>query len=148
MQNMQKPFFVWTESTTPKQHKSLKDHGCYNFLTGTGGFIQSVVYGYGGIRFKKGLLEMQPQLPPNATHFKLRGINYASVGQLSLALNETVVEICLSSKQGGTDTGFIVGVSTEDKWWQLVNVGSCLYFSAKNDTADSISPTKFIIKKK
>ena len=58
MQNMQKPFFVWTESTTPNQHKSLKDQGCYNFLTGTGGFIQSLVYGYGGIRFKKGFLEM------------------------------------------------------------------------------------------
>ena len=51
MLNVQEPFNVWTETPNPTDHPS--DMGCYNFLTGAGGFVQSVVHGYGGVRWRK-----------------------------------------------------------------------------------------------
>jgi trehalose/maltose hydrolase-like predicted phosphorylase len=66
--NAQPPFFVWTE--TPSG-------GCVNFITGAGGFLQSVLNGYGGIRLMGDtLLISPPPLPVNTTTLTLRGINY------------------------------------------------------------------------
>lgn len=58
--NMQKPFNVWTESKSPNQHFSFTDEGCYNFLTGAGGFIQSIIYGFGGLRIRADGLHLKP----------------------------------------------------------------------------------------
>ena len=46
---VQPQFNLWTETPDPTVHPS--DMGCYNFLTGAGGFIQSLIHGYGGFRF-------------------------------------------------------------------------------------------------
>ena len=46
------PFNVWTESNSEDQHSTLTDMGCYNFITGAAGFIQSIAYGFGGLRFR------------------------------------------------------------------------------------------------
>ena len=40
-------------------------------------FLQSLVMGYGGLRFNDGGVSMDPLLPPNVTAMKLRGLNYA-----------------------------------------------------------------------
>ena len=40
-------------------------------------FLQSLVFGYGGLRFNDGGLSMDPLLPPNVTAMKLRGLNHA-----------------------------------------------------------------------
>jgi len=59
-ENIQKPFNVWTESKSPNQHFSFTDEGCYNFLTGDGGFIQSIIYGFGGLRIRADGLHLKP----------------------------------------------------------------------------------------
>lgn len=81
--NIQRPFNVWTESSSPNQHSSAKDMGCYNFMTGGGGFIQSIVHGYGGVRYLKNAMRLMPILPPSdrdpttpVSQFKLRGLTY------------------------------------------------------------------------
>jgi len=56
--NAQQPFLVWTE--TPKG-------GAVNFITGAGGFLQGILFGYGGIRIQDNLLAFNPQLPPSVT---------------------------------------------------------------------------------
>jgi len=60
--NAQAPFGVWTEfpSSAPNYP------GCINFITGAGGFLQSLVYGTSGMRIKKDWLEFDPP-PPRAT---------------------------------------------------------------------------------
>lgn len=50
-------------------------NGAVNFITGAGGFLQAVVYGYGGFRIKKNGLYFHSTLPPNATKITL-GIHY------------------------------------------------------------------------
>ncbi|GMH60130.1 hypothetical protein TrRE_jg12293, partial [Triparma retinervis] len=56
----QPQFGIWTETEDPAVHKS--DMGCYNFMTGAGGFIQSIVHGYGGIRIARGRVEVTMKL--------------------------------------------------------------------------------------
>lgn len=55
--NVQPPFDVWTE--TP-------GGGTVNFITGAGGFLQSVIFGTSGMRITHGALTFNPP-PPSAT---------------------------------------------------------------------------------
>lgn len=41
-----------------------------------GGFLQSVMFGYGGFRFEADSLIFNPKLPPNAHAFNLFGVDY------------------------------------------------------------------------
>ena len=66
--NMQPPFMVWTETPTG-------DAG--NFLTGAGGFLQALVFGYPGVRIEdERLLISSPSCPKNTEGIKLRGLGY------------------------------------------------------------------------
>ncbi len=50
--------------------------GCPNFLTGIGGFLQSLIFGYGGIRIKSAHLDIYPILPQDVTQLNYTGLNY------------------------------------------------------------------------
>ena len=49
--------------------------GAVNFITGAGGFLQAVIYGYGGFRLKDSELSFNPTLPPNVNEMTIR-VNY------------------------------------------------------------------------
>lgn len=67
---MREPFKVWTEAIAPA-------FGAVNFVTGMGGFLQSVVSGYGGLRLYPERLEFdRPRLLPETREFALRGLKY------------------------------------------------------------------------
>jgi trehalose/maltose hydrolase-like predicted phosphorylase len=75
--NIHEPFGVWTE--TPKG-------GAINFITGAGGFLQTVMFGYGGLRIlepdtlsqfqHKKILQWNPILPQDITFVRFRGIHF------------------------------------------------------------------------
>jgi trehalose/maltose hydrolase-like predicted phosphorylase len=64
------PWRIWSE------HDS-NDGGAVNFITAGGMFLQSLVFGYGGLRFDDKGVTMDPLLPPGVTSMRLRGLNYA-----------------------------------------------------------------------
>ena len=67
--NAQAPFQVWTESA--------QGTGCISFLTGAGGFLQSVINGYLGVRLGAEGLILRPVAPPgNATALAVRGLHW------------------------------------------------------------------------
>ena len=66
--NCQKPFGVWTE--TPKG-------GTTNFITGAGGFLQSVFAGFAGWRVGPQRLSFSPQLPDTVNKLTLRQVPFA-----------------------------------------------------------------------
>jgi len=67
---MRQPFKIWTEAQPPTL-------GAINFITGMGGFLQSLVSGYGGYRlFPEELVFKQPRLPPGTTGMRMIGLNY------------------------------------------------------------------------
>lgn len=76
--NVMEPFKVWSEN--------INGEGNPNFITGAGGFLQLIIFGYGGLRLHDDyLLFNPPMLPQNATLVVLHGINYLD--------NEMCVEI-------------------------------------------------------
>lgn len=76
LRNIQEPFKVWTETADSNQAASFTDMGCYNFITGAGGFLQSVIYGYFGLRIREDGIYLKPQILENAKYQKLRGLQF------------------------------------------------------------------------
>lgn len=66
-------FGVWRE-------KILPDSGHLNFVTGAGGYLQNIIYGYGGLTpGADGLLVDHPLLPPgNVTSITFRRLHYGN----------------------------------------------------------------------
>eukprot|EP00755_Sulcionema_specki_P015514 Sspe_Gene.59590::Locus_32757_Transcript_2_3_Confidence_0.500_Length_8529::g.59590::m.59590/K22078/PGGHG, ATHL1; protein-glucosylgalactosylhydroxylysine glucosidase len=62
-------FYAWRERVSG---------GALNFLTGAGGYIMNVLYGYGGIRLHgNGTMEITPRLPPdNVTRVHFRKLHF------------------------------------------------------------------------
>ncbi|XP_061892002.1 protein-glucosylgalactosylhydroxylysine glucosidase [Entelurus aequoreus] len=66
--NIQGPFQVWSETSDGS--------GAVNFLTGMGGFLQAVVFGYTGFRVQKECLAFSPLLPNELSELCIRGVSY------------------------------------------------------------------------
>uniref|UniRef100_A0A671S6Y5 Protein-glucosylgalactosylhydroxylysine glucosidase n=1 Tax=Sinocyclocheilus anshuiensis TaxID=1608454 RepID=A0A671S6Y5_9TELE len=66
--NIQKPFQVWSESADGS--------GCVNFLTGTGGFLQAVLFGYTGFRVQREHLAFAPLLSQEVDALHVKGVSY------------------------------------------------------------------------
>ena len=67
-QNIHAPFNIWTEFSNSQ--------GTKGFITAAGGFLQTIVYGYGGIRLTTKSLTLAPKCPEAVNFFKLRSIFY------------------------------------------------------------------------
>lgn len=81
------PYNIWTE-TNPRV-AARNSTGNLNFLTGAGGFLENIVFGYGGIHYSADGLALHLSLPPmNVTSMTLRGVAYAQ-GTVRLEVNET-----------------------------------------------------------
>ncbi|KAJ3595880.1 hypothetical protein NHX12_002292 [Muraenolepis orangiensis] len=66
--NIQGPFQVWSESSDGS--------GAVNFLTGMGGFLQAVLFGYTGFRIQQERLAFKPLLPNDMPELCIRGVSY------------------------------------------------------------------------
>ncbi|XP_049536826.1 protein-glucosylgalactosylhydroxylysine glucosidase-like isoform X2 [Anopheles darlingi] len=87
------PFQVWYELQQP-------DRGAQNFLTGAGGFLQSLLFGYGGLRLHLDRLELRPGiggtslvLPPGSCELIIKGVQY--LGAL-ITIEKTVSQSTLT----------------------------------------------------
>ncbi|UJR10942.1 hypothetical protein I4U23_015127 [Adineta vaga] len=67
---VRQPFNVWTEARSGV--------GAVNFITGAGGFLQAVLFGYGGIRLTMNELDITPppRLPNSSNALIFHGIKY------------------------------------------------------------------------
>ncbi|KAG9280778.1 protein-glucosylgalactosylhydroxylysine glucosidase isoform X1 [Astyanax mexicanus] len=66
--NIQGPFQVWSESSDGS--------GAVNFLTGMGGFLQAMLFGYTGFRIQKDCLCFAPLMPDDVAVFSVKGVSY------------------------------------------------------------------------
>lgn len=79
---------VWTEN----KNRS----GATNFITGMGGFLQALLFGYGGIRLREKSLDFDPVLLPNCSEMRFTGIDYMN-SSLSLTVADKNMTITLTS---------------------------------------------------
>ncbi|NXJ77509.1 PGGHG glucosidase, partial [Trogon melanurus] len=66
--NITEPFKIWVENSDGS--------GAVNFLTGMGGFLQAVLFGYTGFRITRSSLRFDPAFPDNVNKLKVNGVSY------------------------------------------------------------------------
>eukprot|EP00937_MAST-01D_sp_MAST-1D-sp2_P004018 g4018.t1 len=91
--NVQAPFRVWTE--TP-------GGGTVNFITGAGGFLQSVLFGTSGMRIGKAELTFKPP-PPRATGTNATAFTVHSLHFRGSRLRQQVAEVTATYELLGAD---------------------------------------------
>ena len=64
------------------------------YITSAGGFLQSVIYGYGGVRVLADRLHVRPQLIKGVTRMALRRIKYCGA-LIDLEVNATLATLTL-----------------------------------------------------
>jgi len=84
--NIQQPFNVWTETPTG---------GTTNFITGAGGFLQGIIFGYGGLRITSNQYSFTPQLPPKTDSLLIKQLNYLG-STLNVFWNTTIIQVELT----------------------------------------------------
>ncbi|XP_076464028.1 protein-glucosylgalactosylhydroxylysine glucosidase-like [Babylonia areolata] len=85
--NIQEPFKVWSEMADGS--------GAYNFHTGMGGYLQSLLYGYLGADLSDSGLGFDPSLPPSLTAMAVRGVDYLG-GSLDVAYTADQMNVTLT----------------------------------------------------
>jgi trehalose/maltose hydrolase-like predicted phosphorylase len=90
--NAQPPFLVWTETPTG---------GTTNFLTGVGGFLQTILFGLPGLRVWPDRLALQPLLVEGMEHAKARGVHFRGV-VFTLAYDRKAVTLSSAAQSVGT----------------------------------------------
>ncbi|NXT24484.1 PGGHG glucosidase, partial [Syrrhaptes paradoxus] len=66
--NITEPFEIWVENADGS--------GAVNFLTGMGGFLQAVLFGYTGFRITRTSLRFSPALPHDTNEVTVTGVSY------------------------------------------------------------------------
>ncbi|KAF7659857.1 hypothetical protein LDENG_00292130 [Lucifuga dentata] len=92
--NIQGPFQVWSESSDGS--------GTVNFLTGMGGFLQAVLFGYTGFRVQRECLAFSPILPTNISDLCIRGVSYLGSKMDWLLRGD---EVCIILRQQASGAG-------------------------------------------
>lgn len=89
------PFKIWTEFNEVSTSDQLT--GNVNFLPGMGGFIQSLIYGFAGIRIRPDILEFHsPIPPPGSTKMVLNGLKYLG-SVLTFVIEQDITTVYVNS---------------------------------------------------
>ena len=122
-------FNVWTEMTAAAKY------GHWNFITGAGGWLQSLLFGYSGARLPLGGGQLRfatpvPTLPPGGiTRVKLRGLHLLG-SAFDFAYD--AVEICVRRSAGGAGGGAVLQLRVESTGAAVVigDVEACVGLAA------------------
>ncbi|RXM30030.1 Acid trehalase-like protein 1 [Acipenser ruthenus] len=89
--NIQEPFKIWSEC--------VDGSGAVNFLTGMGGFLQVVLFGYTGFRINKNSLNFDPTLPDDISDLRITGVCYLG-NKLDFTFSKEGVTVVLARVWG------------------------------------------------
>ncbi|CAC5394365.1 PGGHG [Mytilus coruscus] len=87
--NVREPFYTWSENA--------QGPGAHNFITGMGGYLQSILFGYGGLRVYDDKLTVNGALPLTVTGMNVIGIDYFG-GSLDIQFTRSTLSITLTKE--------------------------------------------------
>ncbi|XP_032094623.1 protein-glucosylgalactosylhydroxylysine glucosidase-like [Thamnophis elegans] len=88
--NITEPFKIWVETSDGS--------GAVNFLTGMGGFLQAIFFGYAGFRISRSCLKFDPVYPDDIKQLNITGICYlGSKLNLIFTKEKTTIQMTKSS---------------------------------------------------
>ncbi|XP_033736118.1 protein-glucosylgalactosylhydroxylysine glucosidase-like [Pecten maximus] len=115
LQGVVRPFNIWSNPADSK--------GGLNYLTGIGGYLQSLIYGYGGFRIYPDRLQFNPSIPPNTTSFNLTGVDYLG-GSFDFRFSDQYMTINQTSPAEG---GMKVVIASTGQT-QTLDVGTVVHY--------------------
>ncbi|GAA5888338.1 hypothetical protein JCM5296_003292 [Sporobolomyces johnsonii] len=151
------PYYQFSEQTTDLYASNGGTNPAFTFLTGHGGFLQTLTHGYTGYRSNPSRLYLDPLLPPQLTNYTLKGFKWGqSAFDIQLTTETTtitrrtggngtvVVEIATANAKGGNYTlnvGDSLTVPTSSTNSTLIagNLAQCKPVLSHNDTSFSAS---------
>ncbi|GAA5906847.1 hypothetical protein JCM6882_006845 [Rhodosporidiobolus microsporus] len=147
------PYYQFSEQTTDLYVENGGTNPAFTFLTGHGGFLQTLTHGFTGYRFRLDRLFFDPNLPPQFSNYTVKGLHYQGASfDINVSTNETVitrrsgggnetvaVEISSRNEKGGNYTlaaGESLTVRTRSTSGTLIenNVAQCAPVLFSNDT--------------
>ena len=90
---------VWSENADGS--------GAYNFHTGMGGYLQSLVFGYAGLDLSFEALTLDPQLSGAWTEMTLRGVDYLR-SSFDVGVNATFMTVNRTSGDVNTPIDLVL----------------------------------------
>ncbi len=106
-------FNVWKE-------KSFGDFGNLNFLTGAGGYIQNMLMGYGGLRFRDDGLFARLVLPPlGVTEMRLRRVAYQDA-RITFTVDDDQITVELESAADDVQSFTVKQIGHENRPLELL----------------------------
>ncbi|XP_076098796.1 protein-glucosylgalactosylhydroxylysine glucosidase-like isoform X1 [Mytilus galloprovincialis] len=96
LRNINGPFKVFSE----KPSNSPDGPRCVNFITGAGGLLQAVIFGYGGIRIRESQLDLNPHLLPGVNSWAMKGLKYKGF-EFDVSVNQSDIQVTLISGYDG-----------------------------------------------
>ncbi|GAA5834169.1 hypothetical protein JCM11251_000560 [Rhodosporidiobolus azoricus] len=102
------PYYQFSEQTTDLYVENGGTNPAYTFLTGHGGFLQSLTHGFTGYRFRLDRLFFDPVLPPQFGNYTIKGLKYQGASfDVNVATNETTI----TRRNGGGNETVAIEIS-------------------------------------
>lgn len=129
------PFYQFSEQNDDNVKTNGHQNPAFPFLTGHGGANQIAPFGFLGLRTDKPTLYINPSLPPQIPHLRLRDIYFGGAG-LRITMNRTHSTItrfstkglpALTDKYAGTSMPITVGAVGDEKAVYNINVDQTIH---------------------
>ncbi|XP_077981915.1 protein-glucosylgalactosylhydroxylysine glucosidase-like [Glandiceps talaboti] len=116
--NINGPFKVFSE----KPEEGPDGVRCVNFITGAGGLLQSVVFGYGGFRLRVNQLDLDPYVPLNSDTISFMGVKYRGF-IFNMAVTQTDVTVTLIDDSDDEDDEdlLLLVIESSEQYTLVVN---------------------------
>lgn len=105
--NVNGPFRVFSE----KPDENEEGMRCTNFITGAGGLLQAVMFGYAGMRVRMFQMDIDPYIPKDAERWSIIGLNYLG-HQMDMDITDEYVIITLTEHTMSVNDRFFIQVWT------------------------------------
>ncbi|XP_014382643.1 protein-glucosylgalactosylhydroxylysine glucosidase isoform X1 [Alligator sinensis] len=117
--NITEPFKIWSENSDGS--------GAVNFLTGMGGFLQAVLFGYTGFRITKNSLNFDPVCPDDINRIKVTGVSYLG-NKLNFTITKERIRIKVTKSSGDPRSSLLEAVLVESGQRILLHEGQIVVF--------------------
>ncbi|GAA6025861.1 hypothetical protein JCM8202_002098 [Rhodotorula sphaerocarpa] len=106
------PFYQFSEQTNDNVYTNGGQNPAYTFLTGHGGYLQTLTHGYTGYRSNLDVLYLDPNLPPQLNNYTIKGFKWHSS---SFDIQIDSKQTTITRKSGGNDSVTIQIASGNEK---------------------------------
>lgn len=86
-----------------------------NFITGAGGLLQAVHYGYGGLRYKEHQLDVRSWLLPGVTKWEAKSVHYKKWRLHLVVASADVTVTPQQNRDVGFEDMFVIDWSTQNR---------------------------------